>query len=315
MTMTSKIPPDAISDIVKHNNLKTNSRDGAIYFDNEKEKFKHGYYLRIDAEKDKCHLKLECSLAKFYAYFISGRQTNFEYFSIAQAREAVSLLADRTKIDIDALNVTYYEVGANLYMPHDAKAYIDEIISIGPFEAKKTLFINPRYKGERIKTTVFHRHIKKTYKLYDKVHEMRDRDRADIPKGVNILRVETTQRRVEKVTVALLFTPKFLKKIIQQFERDWRTAQFEPVIEVPPGTHQRKVELIRQLLYSSREEVLNAAKEDLKIGKLTERRYRSIREFITREWDEFADKIKTTKSPLELEFRDVFNETLKILWC
>lgn len=316
ITMTKKgIAAAELIRIVEVNHLKTNYKDGVPYYDNEKEKFKHGFYLRIDTGKVNT-LKLECSLHKYYSYITTGRQTNFDQFSFSNAAAALAMLQAKTGIDLMSLNVTYYEVGLNLYMSKDCKEYIDQLLTIGSIDSRRPMFVNPRYKGERIKTTVFHRHIKKTYKAYDKVHEMLDKARNDAPPSIpNILRIETTQRRVEKTTVADLFAAKSIRKIADGFLKDWRTAQFEPVVEAPRGTHQRKIALCKDIILQGTEYVLNKARDDLRAGRLTERRFRDIREFVQFEWDEFKDQIRVLKAPLELEFRDKLNDALKIVRC
>jgi hypothetical protein len=312
VTMTSTISEDDTERIVGQNNLKTNTKDGVVYFDNEKEKFKHGYYMRIETKGAINRIKLECSLHKFYCYQTTGRQVNWSMFTFSNAIAAVDMLKDITGLPIERMKVTYYEVGANLYMSKDCKVYIDNLQSIGDATNTRTMFVNPRYKGERIRTTVFHRHMKKIYKIYDKVFEMKDKARTDYPADIPyILRVESTLRRVEDLTVADLFASR--TKIADRFLRDWRTAQFEPTISAPKGTHQRKVDLCAEIIKHGREQVLNTAKEDYKNGKLTDRRFRDIREFVTHEWDAFKNSIQILKSPEEVEFRQRLNDAVNML--
>lgn len=316
ITMTKKnIAASDLLRIVEDNYLKTNYKDGVAYYDNEKEKFKHGYYLRIDTGKVNT-LKLECSLHKYYSFITTGKQTNYDTFSFSNALSSLAMLEGKTGIDLMSLNVTYYEVGINLIMQKDCKAYIDQLLTIGSIDSRRPMFVNPKYKGERIKTTVFHRHIKKTYKVYDKVHEMLDKARSE-PYNIqqNILRIETTQRRVEKTTVADLLTASTRAKIADSFLKDWRTAQFEPIIEAPRGTHQRKVLLCKEIILQGGEQVLNKARDDLRAGSLTERRFRDIREFVQFEWDTFKEQIRIVKAPIELEFRDKLVEAVKIVRC
>ncbi|WP_321287832.1 hypothetical protein [uncultured Sunxiuqinia sp.] len=302
-----------IFSISEDNNLQTNSKAGVFFFDNQNQKFIQGFYLRIETSKAK-RLKLECSLHKFFNYIRTGKQANFDLFSITNARQSLELLKEKTGIEPENLNVNYYEIGLNLYMEKDCRTYIDQMQTIGVLDNKRRFFVNPRYKGERVKTTVFHRHIKKVYKVYDKVHEMRDKQRKDIPEATpNILRIETTQRRVEKLTVADLMTPKTIKKLTDQFLKDWRTVQFDPAIEAKKGTHQRKISLCQKIILFGKEEVLKMAKEDFAAGKLTEKRYRNKREFIGNEWDIFKKTIQVEKAPEEMEFREKINEAIEIV--
>lgn len=302
-----------IFSIAEDNNLQTNSKAGVFYFDNQNQKFIQGFYLRIETSKAKS-LKLECSLHKFFNYIRTGKQANFDLFSISNARQSLELLKEKTGIEPEKLKVTYYEIGLNLYMEKDCRTYIDQMQTIGVLDNKRRLFINPKYKGERVKTTVFHRHIKKVYKVYDKVHEMKDKQRDDIPETTpNILRIETTQRRVENLTVADLMSPKTIKKLTDQFLRDWRTVQFDPVIIAKKGTHQRKMNLCQKIILFGKEQALKTAKEDFTAGKLTEKRFRNTREFIDSEWDMFKKTIKIEKAPEEMEFRQKVNEAVEIV--
>lgn len=314
ITMTlAPISESDLEQIVTHNNLKTNTKDGVVYFDNEKEKFKHGYYMRIET-KGVIRLKLECSLHKYYCYRTIGRQVNWSLFTFSNAVTAIEMLKENTGLPIEQMKVTYYEIGANLYMSKDCKQYIDGIQSIGDATNQRTMFVNPRYKGERIRTTVFHRHMKKIYKIYDKVFEMKDKARTDMPADIPyILRIESTLRRVEDLTVEALLSSSSRAKLTTKFLKDWRTAQFEPIVSVPKGTHQRKVDLCAEIIKHGREHVLNLAKEEYKNGRLTDRRYRDIREFVTHEWETFKDGIKILKSPNEIEFRERLNDVVDTL--
>lgn len=299
-----------ILQIVEKNDLKTHSKDGVIYYDNQTNKtLNDGFFIRI--ETDKKRLKLECSLHKYYNWILNRKQTNDDLFSFSNASNSVDLLTDKTGIDVLNLKVSYYEIGLNLYMDCDCKTYIDNMQTIGTLDNKRQLFVNPRYKGERIKTTVFHRHIKKVFKVYDKNHEMRDKQRNFEPLHPYILRIETIQKRVEKMTVSDLLNPRTIQKLTDQFLKDWRTVQFTPNIEAPKGTHRRKIDLAIQILLFGKEQTLSTNTITHKSKGLTDKQFRNAREFIVNEWDMFKETIKVTKAPIELEFRDKINELLK----
>lgn len=297
--------------IVEQNNLKTHSRDGVVYYDNQTNKsLNDGFFLRI--ETDKRRLKLECSLHKYFNWILNHRQTNDDLFSFSNAANTIEMLKASTGIDVGKLKVTYYEIGLNLNMENDCKSYIDKMQFIGTLGNKRQFFVNPKYKGERIKTTIFHRHIKKVYKVYDKNHEMKDKKSKGQPKHENTLRIETIQKRVERMTVADLLNPKTIAKLTDQFLKDWRTVQFTPNLQVKKGTHQRKVDLCTQIILFGKEQVLQDYRELFNKGDLTERRFRDIREFIQYEWDIFKKSVVVNKLPAEMEFRDKINEALKI---
>lgn len=244
----------------------------------------------------------------------TGLQTNFDIFSFDNARNSIELLSNRIGINLKNAKINYYEVGLNLTMNNDCHEYINEMQAIGILENKRKLFINPKYKGERIKTTTFHRDIRKVYKVYDKIHEMRDKKREEKPSAPNILRIETTYRRVENMTVSTLLHEKTVRKIATQFLKDWRTVQFSDFnVKVKKGTHQRKIDLIKEIIIYGEPNVLKQAKQDYKDGKLTERRYRDKREFIQNEWRTLKHKLKLQKSENEREYRNKLNKALNML--
>ncbi len=298
-----------ISTIAKKTNLQTNSKAGVLYYDNEKAKNLDGFYIRIETNKTG-RLKLECSLNKYYNYVRTGHQTNFDIFSFANAKTAIELLNRRTEIDLDSLKVNYYEIGLSMPMQKDCRQYIDKMQTVGNFEERQKLYVNPRYKKERLKTTVFHRDIKKVYKVYDKVFEMTDKKRKDQPPGIpNILRIETTYRRVEGLTVKKLFQPATIKRLTDQFLKDWRTVQFDYDIEVPKGTHLSKKILSTEILNHGIDYVLEqAGKNNAHLGK----RFRGIKDFILNDWEGFKDKISLIKTDEEREFRAAIQEAINI---
>lgn len=309
----SGLSENEVLQIVRKNHLQTNSKAGVLYYDNEKLKFRDGFYLRIETKKSK-GLKLECSLHKFFNHINTNRQTNYDLFSFSNAQTTIEILDELTEIDLSGLKVTYFEIGVNLVLSKDCREYIDKMQTIGTLDNKRPLYVNPKYKNERIKTTIFHRDIKKVYKVYDKVFEMHDKKRTDAPPGIpNILRIETTFRRVDKMTVADLLKPEYIRKITDQFLKDWRTVQFEQIMEAPKGTHQGKIDLCKEIIKQGTESVLNQAKERLKAGDLTDKRFRAIREFIQNDWDIFKETIRFRRTDEEWEFRNVLNESLKIV--
>jgi hypothetical protein len=300
-----------IFQIIEKTHLQTNSKAGVNYYDNERMKFADGYYLRIETNKTN-RLKLECSLHKYFNKIYYNRQTNYDLFTFGNAKHTIDLLTQETGIEIKELKVTYFEVGLNLILSKDCSDTIDRMQTIGILENKRPLYVNPKYKNERLKTTVFHRDIKKVFKVYDKVYEMKDKKRIDYPKDTPyILRIETTQRRVERMTVVNLLEPETINKLTNQFLKDWRTVRFEQIIEAPKGTHQRKIDLSKEIIKHGIESVLNKARERLKNGDLTEKRFRDIREFIQNDWHTFKQTIKFIRTNEEFEFRDTLYKTLK----
>lgn len=298
--------------IAANNDLQLINRNGVITYDNMNTKFKDGFYIRVETNKTG-FLKLECSLHKYYSYVRTGKQTNFDLFSFTNSKTAIKLLEQKTTLDLSQMKVTYYEIGLNLNMNKDCRLYLDQMETVGIGDNRRPLFINPRYKDKRVKTTVFHKGIKKVYKVYDKVFEMKDKRRTDLPQHPNILRIESIYKRVENITLADLLTPATIGRLTEQFIKDWRTVQFSPEIEAEKGTHQSKVDLSKQILVHGKAETLDLYRIQHKEGALTERRYRTIREFINNDWDTFKKTIRIIKSDIEHEYREKLKERVKAL--
>lgn len=187
-------------------------------------------------------------------------------------------------------------------MSTDCRNYLNKIQSIGVASGERLVYVNPKYKDERVKTTIFHKHTRKYFKVYDKVFEMREKKYKHIP-DTHILRIETAYRRLSNCTIEKFFAPTNLYKLIETFFKDWQAIHFEQKIITPKGTGRAKQHLCMQILDKGRGEVLKESKENYKLGVLTDKEYRNIREFITKEWGDFKDRISFIQSPEEEEFR------------
>lgn len=300
-----------IAAIVEKNSLQTNSNDGQVYYDNINTKNlvqQKGVYIRIETNRK---LKLETSLHKYYNEITSNQRNNNNPFSMSQAKQSIYHLLGEKSISPNSLRVYNCEIGLNLNMAKDCRPYLDKIKSIGTIGNEKTLYVNPRYKDERVKTTIFHTHTRKYFKAYDKTFESKEKKRKIIPDG-NILRIETVYRRMEKCQVIDFFDPDNLKKMIETFFRDWRTLQFEKDIITPKGTGRAKQHLCFEIINKGKETVLTQAKERHTNGTLSDWEYRNIREFITNEWDILKKEITFIQSDEEKEYRHLIkiNHTL-----
>lgn len=310
--VTPPLTDDKIDLIVLRNGLQTNSRDGAVFYDNidtKNLKQQKGIYMKIETNR---RLKLEGSLQKFWNELISGNRTNFNMFTMSDAKIAMKNLLHEKGIDIEDARVYNYEIGLNLNISKDCQTFLNKIRSIGSVGGERLIYVNPKYKDERVKTTVFSSHTRKYFKVYDKVFECLDKKRKVIPEG-NILRIETVYRRFSKGSVVDFFRPGNLHKMVESFFRDWRTIQFEQDIITPKGTGRAKQALCLEIIYKGKDEVLRESKARHTNGSLTDREYRNIREFITWEWDDFKKHITFIQSEEEKEFRELLNVNHVIL--
>lgn len=301
-----------ISLIVDKNNLQTNSKDGAVYYDNISTKNfsqQKGVFIKIDTDQ---RLKVECSLHKYFNEIAGGERNNYNLFSTIDAKRTFNHLLYDKGISPDNLKVYNYEIGVNLNISKDCRTYLDKMKSIGISEAAKPLYVNARYKDERMKTTVFHKHTRKYFKVYDKVYESKDKKRKIIPDG-NILRIETVYRRLDNCLAVDFFSDDNLSKILEVFFRDWRSVQFERDIITPKGTGRAKQHLCVDILRKGKETVLRQAKERHKTGSLKDWEYRNIREFVMNEWDDIKQSIISIESDEEREFRELMRTNYILL--
>lgn len=312
ITLVKQLQDDEVSLIVERNDLQTNSKAGIVFYDNMDTKNlsqQKGMFIRIETNQK---LKLEGSLHKYFNE-ISGRErNNLNLFSMLEAKRAIEQLLIEKHIDIEGLRVYNYEIGLNLNVSKDCRAYLDKMRSIGSVGKEKQLYVNARYKDERVKTTVFHKHTRKYFKVYDKVFESMDKKRKYIPEN-NILRIETVNRRLDNCSVEDFFSSSNMDKMVEDFFRDWRTIQFEQDIITPKGTGRAKQHLCMDIISKGRDAVLMQAKERHCNGSLTDWEYRNIREFTINEWDTVKKSIKFIQSDEEVEFRRLMKVNYTLL--
>lgn len=304
--VTPPLTDDKIDHIVWRNGLQTNSRDGVVYYDNIDTKNliqQKGVYVKIETNR---RLKAEGSLQKYFNELTRNERSNYSAFSMDEAKKAIESLLHEKGLDEADARVYNYEIGLNLNISKDCRTFLDKIKSIGPVNSERLIYVNPKYKDERSKTTVFHSHTRKYFKVYDKVFESIDKKRKVIPDG-NILRIETVHRRLAKGSIKEFFSPDNLYKLIETFFRDWRTIQFEQDIITPKGTGRAKQHLCLEIMQYGKEAVVKQAKARHNNGTLTDWEYRNIREFATKEWDKLKKHITFIQSEEEKEFRHLLD--------
>lgn len=310
--VTPPLTDDKIDHIVWRNGLQTNSRDGVVYYDNIDTKNliqQKGVYVKIETNR---RLKAEGSLQKYFNELTRNERSNYNSFSMDEAKRAIESLLHEKGIDEADARIYNYEIGLNLNISKDCKTFLDKIKSIGPMGSEKLIYVNPKYKDERAKTTVFHSHTRKHFKVYDKVFESIDKKRKVIPDG-DILRIETVHRRLAKGSIKEFFSPDNLYKLIETFFRDWRTIQFEQDIITPKGTGRAKQQLCLEIMQHGKDGVVQQAKARHSNGALTDWEYRNIREFATKEWDKLKKHITFIQSEEEKEFRHLLDVNHTIL--
>ncbi|WP_080902939.1 hypothetical protein [Parabacteroides sp. Marseille-P3160] len=300
-----------INRIASHNKLQLNSKDGAVCYDNAKTKNleqSKGVFIQIETSQK---LKVECSLHKYYNEIRSGLRNNYDLFTMPAAMSAIGLFLKDKKLPGD-MRVYNFEIGLNLNISSNCRTFLDKIRSIGPPGDEREIYVNPHYKDERAKTTVFHRHTRKYFKVYDKVFEAEDKRRTDVPDHP-ILRIETAFRRVENQTIESFFSAANLSRLVETFFRDWRQLHFIRDIQTPPGTGRAKQAICLHILSSSVEDVLREARARHRAGALKDWEYRNTREFVQRDWPVLKSQIAAIQSSEEQEYRRLLQSYYQLL--
>lgn len=287
-------------------NVWTNS-DGSKRYESKLNARTDGIYIKIERNK----LQLKCSLQKQFYYKYYGVLDNSGIFTISQARQMVKDLFEKIGISDHNVKITYFEIGLNLPTEHEPTKYIELVKSI---TAQKELFQDANFKKFRQKTTEKHRTIKKVFKIYDKGFEQLDRKRKSI-KDLNevhkILRVETIYRR-QNIDIIKLLSDKYLDKIIHTFLNDWLSIEFVRPITAEKGIKESQRQKAQNILDFGRLEYLNNSKTDYKAGKISEREFRTIREFI-RDWDKNKHKYRAFPTIYEIEYKDKINSYFEVV--
>ena len=307
-----KLSEEEISTVVWSNDLQTNSKDGVVYYDNQTTKNlaqQQGVFIKVETDN---RLNVQCSLHKFYNERQRNDRSNFNLFSMSQAKEAMTDLINEKSLPLDGLRINAYEIGLNLCVSKDCRAYMDKMKSIRGEASNAVLFSNPKYEDERVKTSIFPKKIRKHYKIYDKVFEMRDKKRKEIP-DYSILRIETVYTRVDNCLVKDFFCKERMRRLIERFFKDWMSVQFEQDITTPKGTGRARQYLCIDLMDKGRDYVIKEAKDRYKRGSLKEWEYRNIREFVQKEWDVLKEQIQFIQSEEEIEFRDLLRTNYILL--
>ncbi|MGV0977832.1 hypothetical protein [Empedobacter falsenii] len=245
-------------------------------------------------------LKIVCSLHKVYNHFEIGKQVNYTDFTMIDAQQTLIKLIDDLGILKTGILITSYEVGLNLSVKSDCKNYLNKYLKIGKIGKEKLFYVNPKYKDERCITTIIHRDLRKSFKVYDKGFEMLDKKRKEYLKNP-VLRLETTFKRCENLSLIKFIDSENLNKIQSQFFEDWKSVKYKRELIVPKGTNKDKTKLCYDLIYKGIKETEESIKSLFDSEIITLRQYRYYLNFIQNEWNEFKLKLLLKASKEELE--------------
>ena len=265
------------SNIIKKSRLVVNSLNGLIYYDNRTTKnFTGGLFIKIDQHNK---LKITGSLHKYSSYLQNRSLTNFDSFTMHQAKATFEKLILNTGINTDKVEISFFEIGLNVNLPIEAKAILEKVHSIGNHK-EKLFLIDANYKDARQITTERHRDYRVYFKIYDKVFEMLDKQHKRTPSDINIIRIETVHRRCEKLKLNNFLDLEYLCRLQNAFFNEWEQLNFYNDITAPKGTQRSKIDLVRSIIYKGKNEVLKQYKSQYENNALTKRQFYSVRDFL-----------------------------------
>lgn len=279
---------------VNYNGLKT-------YTNLKNKNFEGGLYIKIDSN---FKLKISGSLHKYYNYLLNNSLTNHDTFTMLKAKETASKLVQNMGFNPQNAIITYYEVGANINNIKNNLDLIGNVRTIGELSKEKVFFINPRYKDNRCITTESHRDYRIYYKIYDKNLEMTDKKRKEQIEN-NIIRIETTNRRVENFTLLDLMDIDYLNLIKKKFFKTWDKLNFKIDIEAPKGTHTSKIELSKEMWYFGKNVVLERYKKQLDKMIIGNKVYYNVKKFVDN-WEDIKYNYKPQKTDIHLNWLNCY---------
>lgn len=291
----------------KNNLSEWTNTDGTKKYESKLNARTDGIYIKIEKNK----LQLKCSLHKQYYYMTYGILDNSGIFTISQASETFERLLKQIGINDHKIKITYFEIGLNIPTEYEPTKYIELVKSI---TTQKELFQDANFKKYRQKTTEKHRTIKKVFKIYDKGFEQLDRKRksiTEITANPNILRIETMYRR-QSIDIDKLLADRYLSKLIYTFLNDWLSLEFIRPITANQGIRESQKQKAQNILNLGRSEYLEQSKAQYKNGNISEREYRTIREFV-RDWDNNKHKYKALPTEYETEYKNKLKQYFDIV--
>ena len=270
-------------------------KDGFKCYENGKIKdLQGGLYIGIDAKND---LKIEGSLHKYYSFVSTGKSSNFDTFTMCQAKETINKIINSVGFEPTNTLVNHYEIGMNLDFKLDVLTFINKVYSIGTDATEKKLYIHPKYRKERLKTTETHANFRTSYKIYDKIFEIIDK-RGNVPNDKNIVRIETVFNRVQKTTLLHFFDAANLKKMQNTFFNKWDNLNFDFDVVAPKGTHQSKIAIAKELMLNGTELVQAKYRRQAENGAVSPKMIRNIDAFINN-WKSTQYDFKTEQTEIE----------------
>ena len=257
-------------------------------------------------------LTLRCSLHKYWQERNFGRLRNDNMFTISEARAAFEMLMFENNLSASRVKVSQVEIGLNLEVTHDPLSFIERVTHISSANrTSKIMFIDANYHINRQKTSEKYKDIRRYFKIYDKGWEMAEKKRKTKAPPTDderkILRIETVYRRMTE-KAPIFFTESNLQKLANRFWLDWKDLFFLRKVRADKGRRKSEKTRAENIINYGAEYCLQKAKDEYKRGDMTEKQFRTEREFI-RDFDTRQDMFHQTISKQENEYTSLLIST------
>ena len=244
-------------------------------------------------------MQVKCSLHKQFTRILGGRLDNTGRFTLSEARATACALFGRWDTDVGDARLTHFEIGLNLPMSRAPTDYIALAVSVC---RGREMFCDANFEKHRQKTTLKGRTVKKYFKLYDKSHEAKQKHRPCAP---CVLRAETVYRR-QDVPMDVFLSPAYSGRVADTFYRDWAGMVFARRVSGEKGVKVSQLERAARIMEVGAERYAREAYEEWKAGRLTDKQYRTMREF-ARDWEKTSRLYALEPDPLEVEYRSALH--------
>lgn len=268
-----KITDEELKQIASKSKLKKHTKNGLIYYDNgDTKNFNGVFFIHIDTKRT---LKVTGSVHKFFNYEATGKLTNYNNITMQQAQQSIIKILQHYGLKGIELQVDYFEVGIN----HETEEPTHKILERFQTLNGKKLYYYPRFKDESLKTTEMDKDKKRIFRMYDKLHELKEK-RQSLTGVKNLTRYETIYKRRD-TPLQEFITDQNLKRLEEDFFKEVQQLQPAPKVEyIGTGRSSSiKKELAGVILTLGTKKAMQMIKEQ----ELTPREYRTRREFI-RDW-------------------------------
>lgn len=282
------------------------TKDGETFYSNYgAEEVLGGLKLHINTKNE---LNMHVSAHKYYNYHTEGKAHNYNAFNMKQARRTLTQIVKTLGIAPQDIQVKKYETGLNIALPVDTKQILDKIRYIGNNRLK--IYVNPRYKDERALCTEFSKSIRKYYKAYDKIQEMKDKGATHTPSG-HILRIETVHNRVERLNFLAFLD--MLETEEARFFNDWKGVKFDINVKSPKGANIMHKDLVKKIYSLGVEAVKVQTQREYMQGLITYKQKHKRDNFIN-QWHEVKSYYQPEALREENIFKLAFKEAKKALY-